>query len=72
MRKYGGGAFPGRGRGENTDELGRLRRELERVKEEREILKKAALGSTSRRNTGPKFIRWGLKFQGLSRALIQT
>ncbi len=42
MRKKGVGAFPGRGRGENNDELGRLRRELERVKEEREILKKAA------------------------------
>ncbi len=42
VRKKGVGAFPGRGRGENNDELGRLRRELERVKEEREILKKAA------------------------------
>jgi len=36
------GAFPGSGRGENNDELARLRRELERVTEERDILKKAA------------------------------
>jgi len=37
------GAFPGSGRGSgNNDELARLRKELEKVKEERDILKKAA------------------------------
>lgn len=36
------GAFPGSGRGETNDELTRVRRELERVKEERDILKKAS------------------------------
>ncbi len=41
VRNKGVGAFPGSGRGENNDELGRLRRELERVTEERDILKKA-------------------------------
>jgi transposase-like protein len=41
--KQGGGAFPGHGRRAGSkDEVGRLRRELERVKEERDILKKAA------------------------------
>ncbi len=42
VRKKGVGAFPGSGRGETHDELTRVRRELERVKEERDILKKAA------------------------------
>lgn len=42
VRKKGAGAFPGSGRGGSNDELGRLKRELERVKEERDILKKAA------------------------------
>ncbi len=42
VRKNGAAAFPGSGRGGSNDELGRLRRELERVKEERNILKKAA------------------------------
>lgn len=37
------GAFPGKGKQAGTDaELAALRRELERVKEENEILKKAA------------------------------
>ena len=37
------GAFPGSGRGSGgNDELTRLRKELEKVKEERDILKKAA------------------------------
>jgi transposase-like protein len=36
-------AFPGSGRGSGgNDELARLRKELEKVKEERDILKKAA------------------------------
>jgi transposase-like protein len=36
-------AFPGKGyRTEKDDEIARLKRELERVKEERDILKKAA------------------------------
>lgn len=40
----GEAAFPGRGRRPQQDEeIVRLKRELERVKEERDILKKAAL-----------------------------
>ena len=43
MSKRGEGAFPGSGRGSGgNDEVARLRKELERVKEERDILKKAA------------------------------
>jgi len=41
--KQGEGAFPGSGRGSrNGSEVARLKRELEKVKEERDILKKAA------------------------------
>ena len=41
--KHGAGAFPGLGRrSAGKDEVTRLRKELERVKEERDILKKAA------------------------------
>ena len=43
LAKRGAGAFPGAGRGSgSSDELARLRKELEKVKEERDILKKAA------------------------------
>ncbi len=43
LGKRGAGAFPGSGRGSgSSDELARLRKELEKVKEERDILKKAA------------------------------
>ena len=44
LRSKGEGAFPGKGRrAEKDDKIARLERELERVKEERDILKKAAL-----------------------------
>jgi transposase-like protein len=40
----GADAFPGKGRrAEKDDKIARLERELDRVKEERDILKKAAL-----------------------------
>ena len=42
LTKRGNSAFPGSGRGQTSDEVSRLRKELERVKEERDILKKAA------------------------------
>ena len=43
LSQRGEGAFPGSGRGSGgNDELARLRKELEKVKEERDILKKAA------------------------------
>ena len=43
IRAKGDEVFPGRGRqGRQDEEVRRLRRELERVKEERDILKKAA------------------------------
>ena len=43
LNRRGAGAFPGSGRGSaSNDELSRLRKELEQVKDERDILKKAA------------------------------
>jgi len=43
LSRRGKQAFPGHGRRlDNNDEVNRLRQELERVKEERDILKKAA------------------------------
>jgi len=43
LSRRGAGAFLGSGRGAgSSDELTRLRKELEKVKEERDILKKAA------------------------------
>jgi transposase len=43
LMKHGAEAFPGMGRrSAGKDEVTRLRKELERVKEERDILKKAA------------------------------
>ena len=43
LSQRGAGAFPGSGRGSGgNDEVARLRKELEQVKEERDILKKAA------------------------------
>ena len=43
LSRRGGKAFPGHGRRlASNDEVSRLRRELEQVKEERDILKKAA------------------------------
>jgi len=44
FKAKGEDAFPGKGRrAEKDNEIARLKRELERVKEERDILKKAAL-----------------------------
>ena len=43
LTKHGANAFPGMGRHSAAkDEVARLHKELERVKEERDILKKAA------------------------------
>ena len=52
LRARGAGAFPGSGaRKERTTEIARLNRELARVTEKRDILKKAAVSSTDQCNT---------------------
>ena len=50
----------------------RLQKELARVKMERDILKKATVGSTDRRNRGCQFIRWSMKSQRFPRALVEA
>jgi transposase len=73
LETHGEAAFPGKGgRAHSTDELTRLRRENARLREERDILKKAAVGSSGESNTCLQYSRWRLKSQRLSRPLIQT
>lgn len=66
-------AFPGQGQMKPDQlELERLRREIIKLKAERDILKKAAVGSTSEGNTCREYNRWRLKSQCLPWALIQS
>ena len=51
-------------------ELKRLRQELKRVTEERDILKKAAVESTGQRNTLFQYLLWGFKVKCFSRSFI--
>jgi transposase len=53
-----------------TEELRRLKAELKRVTEERDILKKAAASSTGRCNMFVKFTSWRIKAKRFSRPLI--
>ena len=53
-------------------EVSRLKRELAEARMERDILKKATVGSTSERNTCREYSRWRLKPQRLPRTLIQA
>ena len=64
----------GPGSGENTTlkaEVSRLKAELKRASEERDILKKAALSSTRRCNTGRKFNARSDVAQGLTGPGVQ-
>lgn len=73
IRAKGVDAFPGKGRQSGESEQWRgLKRELERIREERDIFKKAPLSSTGQCNTFLKFICWRTKTQSISRPLIQT
>ena len=73
LETHGETAFPCKGgRAHSTDELTRLRRETARFREERDILKKAAVGSTGESNTCLQYSRWRLKSQRLSWTLIQA
>src|ERR1022692_3723204 len=65
-------AFPGRGQMKPEQaELARLRREVLKLKAERDILKKAATGSSGESNTCLQYSRWRLKSQRLPWTLIQ-
>ncbi len=50
----------------------RLQAELKRVTEERDILKKAAVSSTRRRNGLAQLSGWRLEAQGLTRSFVET
>ena len=49
----------------------RLQAELKRVTEERDILKKAAVSSTRRRNGLAQLSGWRLEAQGLTRSFVE-
>ncbi len=51
VKKFGPDAEANKSRNEEQAELKRLRKELQRVTEERDILKKAAVDSSHQRNT---------------------
>ena len=68
-----GGAFPGSGRqAQPAAELARLKRELTRVTEERDILKKAAVSSSGVCNSCLQYSRRCLKPQRLPWTLVQA
>src|SRR5882672_1159178 len=65
-------AFPGQGQMKPEQvELARLRREVIKLTAERDILKKAVVGSSGACNSCLQYSRWRLKSQRLSRPLIQ-
>lgn len=64
-------AEKGRPRKEDQSEIATLRQEMKRVKEENEILKKAAASSTHHCNTPLYNLFWRFKFQCFSGSFIQ-
>ena len=54
LRESGESAFPGKGQ-PRDEEMAALKRELARVKKERDFLRDAALGSIGQRNTARSF-----------------
>ena len=65
-------AFPGQGQFKpEQQEIDRLRREVAKLKAERDILKKAMVGSTGRRNGLGKGSGWCLVAKGFSRPGVE-
>jgi transposase len=56
---------------DEREELRRLRRENKTLREEREILKKAAVGSTGRRNAGGEYSAGGQEAEGFARSRVE-
>ncbi len=66
-------SFPGHGQMKPEQlEIERLRREVAKLKAERDILKKAAVGSTGQRNIFGEFISGRSKAKCLARSDIQS
>jgi transposase len=63
---------PSAGDRSESAEIRRLKAELRRVTEERDILKKAAVSSTRRRNDSVEDIGWRSKSQGFPRPFVET
>ena len=57
---------------EEREELSRLRREVQTLRMEREILKKATVGSMGQRNTLVQYVCWRTEVQGLAGTPIQS
>jgi transposase len=65
-------AFPGPGQMKPEQlEIAQLKREVIRLKAERDILKKAAVSSTGQRNGRCQLSRWGCEAKSFSRAGIK-
>lgn len=56
----------------HADEIRRLKRDLARVTEERDILKKAVVGSTGQRNGLVKRISWGREAKRFSWPCVEA
>ena len=68
---YGPDSTEHREKTASEQEIRRLKKELRRATEERDILKKAAVSSTGHRNSGIEFIGRRFVFQCFSRSLIE-
>ena len=65
--------FPGQGQQRPEQaEIERLKKEVARLKMERDILKKAAVSSTRRRNGLAQLSGWRLEAQGLPRSFVES
>ena len=71
-RQHGQGEVGRRVEQDQNAEVRRLKAELRRVTEERDILKKAAVSSTRRRNGLAQLSGWRLEAQGLTRSFVET
>ena len=70
IRKFGPDSSELIAKSDDQAEIRRLKKELKRTTEERDLLKKAAVDSSDQRNTPFNDVRWRPKFQCLSWALV--
>ena len=70
IRKYGPQSSDYQKASQESDEIRRLKKELKRVTNERDLLKKAAVDSICQRNISIHNLFWRFKFECLSRSLI--